>query len=96
MYLTNPFHADINPGTTNGAKLYNTEIKDPEEKLCIQQKNANKIQSIFEEDANNFGWGILTGAVKIDGVLHGPTREILKKTRKLTLEMIKKHARTTI
>ena len=95
LYLTNPLHCDINPGTTEGAKLYNLAIKAPEEKLCIAQKNARAIQAAFEEDANNVGWGTLSGTVKLDGVNHGPTRNIITHTCELTLKMVQKHARTT-
>ena len=95
LYLTNPFHGDINPGTTEGAKLYNIAIKAPEEKLCIAQKNARAIHAAFEEDANNFGWRTLSGTVKLDGVTHGPTRNIITHTSELTLEMVQKHACTT-
>ena len=94
-FLTNPFDGDINPGTPDGLKLYNKAIAAPEDKLSIQQKNANDIQAHFESDASDFGWGTLIGRVKIDGVNNGPTKNILTETRELTLEMIQKHACTT-
>lgn len=43
----------------------------------------------------NFGWGTLSGTVKLDGVNHGPTRNIITHTCELTLKMVQKHARTT-
>ena len=40
-FLLNPFLGDINPGTTEGAKLYTKAIDSPDEKLNICQKNTN-------------------------------------------------------
>ena len=92
-FIINPFHGEINPGTEAGAKLYNKAIEAPEDKLTIQQKNANDIQSQFETDASKFGWGNLIGNVSINA--GDDTRNILVNTREITLEMVQKHARTT-
>ena len=93
VFLTNPFFGDINPGTTEGAKLYNKAIAAPAEQLSIQQKNAKDIQARFETDASNFGWGQLIGNVQINNV--PDQRNIMTNTREITLEMVQKHARTT-
>ena len=93
LYLTNPFFGEINPGTTEGAKLYNKATAAPEEKLSVQQKNAKDVLSRFETDASNFGWGQLIGNVQINNV--SDQRNIMTKTREITLEMVQKHARTT-
>ena len=53
VFLTNPFCGDINPGTADGAKLYNKAIAAPDDKLSVQQKNAKEIQSQFEADSSN-------------------------------------------
>ena len=92
-FAINPFLGDINPGTTEGAKLYNKSIEAPDDKLVIQQKDATDIMTAFETDASNFGWGRLIGNVQVDDA--GTLRHILANHREITLEMIQKHARTT-
>ena len=92
-YSINPYHTDINPGTAEGAKLYNKAIEPPDDKLSVQQKNAKDVQSQFETDASNYGWGGLIGNVQINIVPE--YRNILSNTREITLEMVQKHARTT-
>lgn len=87
-FLLNPFLGDINPGTTEGAKLYRKAIEPPDKKLNICQKNARDIQSFFETDSRNFGWGPLIGNIPIGP---GPDRKsILTDSKELTLEMIQK------
>ena len=90
-YLTNPFLGNINPGTVDGAKLYNKAIEAPEVKLSIQQQNANNIQFQFESDASDFGWGVLTGSAQINDNNVPDLCNILTNTREITLEMVQKH-----
>ena len=54
-YSLNPFLSDINPGTSEGAKLYNKAIEAPKTLLTINQKNASDIKDNFEKDARDFG-----------------------------------------
>ena len=93
VFLTNPFFGDINPGTADGAKLYNKAIEAPTVQLSIQQRTARDVQSQFETDASNFGWGSLIGNITIN--ITNEVRNILSNTRELTVEMLQKHARTT-
>ena len=50
-YSLNPFLGDINPGTTDGSKLYNKAIEAPKELFTITQNNATEIRDHFEKDA---------------------------------------------
>ena len=93
VFLTNPFFGDINPGTADGAKLYNKAIEAPKDTLSIQQSKARDVQSQFETDACNFGWSSLIGNITIN--IANEVRNILSNTRELTVEMLQKHARTT-
>ena len=92
-YSLNPFLGNINPGTTEGAKLYNKAIEAPKELLAISQKNATDIRDHFEKDARDFGWGPLVGSIRIDAA--GTTRSILVSAREITLEDVQKAARNT-
>ena len=51
-YSLNPFLGNINPGTTEGAKLYNKAIEAPKELLAISQKNATDI--FFSDNKKKF------------------------------------------
>ena len=86
VFLTNPFFGDINPGTADGAKLYNKAIEAPKDKLSIQQSKARDVQSQFETDACNFGWSSLIGNITIN--VANEVRNILSNTRELTVEML--------
>ena len=89
-YSLNPFLADINPGTTEGAKLYNKAIEAPKNLLTINQKNASDIKDNFEKVARDFGWGPLVGSIRISG---GVDKSILTEAREITLEDVQKQAR---
>ena len=92
-FLLNPFLGDINPGTAEGAKLYTKAINSPDEKLNICQKNARDIQTFFETDSSNFGWGLLIGNIETGA---GPDRKsILTDSKELNLEVVQKYARNT-
>ena len=60
-YVTNPYLGNINPGDTNGSKLYlkATEELSKENKIDIKVENAHKFIDQVRSDANKFGWGPL-------------------------------------
>jgi hypothetical protein len=60
-YVTNPYLGDINPGDSNGSKLYlkATEELSKENKIEIKVENAHKFIDQVRSDANKFGWGPL-------------------------------------
>ena len=57
-YVTNPYHGDILPGTSNGSKLYLAATKPLEEskRLEFSIENAIVIKSVLAQALNNFGW----------------------------------------
>ena len=57
-YVTNPYHGDILPGTSNGSKLYLAATKPLEEskRLDLSIENAIVIKSVLTQAANTFGW----------------------------------------
>ena len=92
-FVLNPYLGDINPGTTEGLKLYNKAVAGPETKISIDQSHAREIKTSFELDANNFGWGPATGAIQVDNA--GTTKNILTQAQEITLQMVQKAARRT-
>ena len=65
-FIMNPFLVDINPRTSEGAKLYNKATAKLDTKLTINQKNAKDVLSHFIKDAGRFGWGPLIGQIQIN------------------------------
>ena len=57
-YVTNPYHGDILPGTSNGSKLYLAATKPLEEskKMELSIENAIAIKSLLIQTSNTFGW----------------------------------------
>ena len=56
-FVMNPYLGDVNPGTTEGLKLYNKAIAAPNEKVEINQDSARDIQTIFEKESGDYEWG---------------------------------------
>ena len=94
-YLLNPFLGNINPGTSEGAKLYNKATAAIEDKITISQKIARDIQTHFEIDSSNFGWGLLVGNVVTRNAREPETKSIVTHSKNLTIELVQRHARTT-
>ena len=94
-YLLNPFLGNINPGPLEGAKLYNKATATIEDKITIPQKNAHDIQTHFETDSSNFGWGLLVGNVITRNAQDPETKSIFTHSKDLTIELVQRHARTT-
>ena len=84
-FLSDPFEGDINPGETNGQKLFTlaTSKRNKDTKIMISQEAADNVMNLFRQDSNSFGWGILTGCIETTG---GDTYSILENPHLLTLE----------
>ena len=93
VFVLNPFLGDINPGTADGAKLFNKATEEATTKLTITQRNAKDILSHFRKEAGTFGWGPLIGSIPIN--VAGGSLSILKDSRRLTLEQVQKASRRT-
>ena len=67
VFVDDPFKGNINPGTSDGAKLYMkaTSAINEDEKFDINIKNAQKFLDHVNRDTNNFGWGILVRTVEV-------------------------------
>ena len=61
VFVDNPYQGDINPGTTDGAKLYiKATVAIPEdEKSDLTISTAQKFLDLMQRDSNSFGWGHL-------------------------------------
>ena len=91
----NPYLGDVNPGTTEGLKLYNKAIAAPNDKIEINQDCARNIQTIFEKDSDDFGWDPAISSVQTDDLTPPTTKSILTKAREISLTCIQKMARRT-
>ena len=56
-FILNPCLAEINPGTAEGFTLYNKAIKSRSKRSESNQENDCDIQTVFNQDASNFGLG---------------------------------------
>ena len=56
--LQHLYLGDINPGDSNGSKLYikATEPLEKDHKIKVKVDNANKFLDQVRSDANKFGW----------------------------------------
>lgn len=66
VFVDDPFKGNINPGTSDGAKLYMkaTAVTDEEDKFDINIDNAHTFLKHMTRDTNNFGWGVLVRTVE--------------------------------
>ena len=95
VFVDDPYHGDINPGTTEGAKLYlkaTTAIKE-DEKFDLNISTAQKFLDLMRRDSNNFGWGTLIRAIPENDA--NTTKNLLKDHKILTEVHMKKQAYKT-
>ena len=93
-YISNPSEGNINPEESNWLKLFTlaTAERSKESKITISQDKGSSVMSVFRQDSNSFGWGILTNRIEdISGVFHC----ILEDSDKVTLDLVKKQAMRT-
>ena len=95
QFVDDPFKGNINPGTSEGAKLYlkATASISEDDKFEININSAQKFVDMVTKDANDFGWGALVRAIPSDNARG--TKNLLIDHRDITLEMIQKQAHTT-
>ena len=84
-FIRNLYLGDFNLGTTEGLTLYNKAIEAPETKLVMNQGNTGNILTVFEKDANDFGWGPAVSSVQVDNTTPPTTKSILSKAREINL-----------
>ena len=68
IFVDDPFKGNINPGTSDGAKLYikvTTEL-DEDDKYEINIENAQKFLDQMTRETNNYGWRALVRNIQVD------------------------------
>ena len=57
VFVDDPYHGDINPGTTAAAKFYlkATAAISEDDKFDLNISSAQKFLNFMRRDANNFG-----------------------------------------
>lgn len=68
QFVDGPFKGNINPGTSDGAKLYlkATASTAEDDKIEITVTSAQKFVDMVTKDTNNFGWESLVRAIPFD------------------------------
>ena len=65
VYEENPFAGDVNPNSTNGMKLFQaaTASREKDERLSATIAKSSTFIDAMRDDADAFGWGILTAQI---------------------------------
>jgi len=92
VFVDDPYHGNINPGTTDGAKLYlkATASIPEEDKFDLNISSAQKFLDLMRRDSTNFGWGSLIRAIPTDNA--NDIKNLLKDHKLITEEHMKKQA----
>ena len=94
-FVMTPYLGDVNPGTTEGLKLHNKGIISRSEKIEVNQDSARNIQTIFEKDSGDSGWGTAISSVQIDDMTPPTTNILFTKAQEINLKCIQKLVRRT-
>ena len=94
LFVDDPFKGNINPGTSEGAKLYMkaTATMDDDDKFDITIVNAQKFLDHITRDTNTFGWGMLVHTIQ---VRNNEFKNILVDHKDITESDIKRQAHKT-
>ena len=93
VFQMDPYDGNINPGTAEGAKLFNKATAARTTLLTLSQDKAKEVVSAFEEDAREFGWGEMVHKVQIVPDNNNDLKKsILKDYRQVKVERVKKEA----
>ena len=85
VYYSDPFQGNINPASSDGAKLYlkvTAELKD-DEKFKINITNAQKFLDQVATDTDNFGWGPYVRSIAVSDTDY---KSLLEDHKEITLE----------
>lgn len=90
-FITTPYAGDINPGTSNGIKLYQaaTADRDEDSKLTLKITTSKEFIDAMKDDATKFCWGILTAQIKVPPG-GASTFSVLKDFQELTITKVRK------
>jgi len=89
-FVINPYLGDINPGTTEGHKLYDIAIAVQTGKIEINQDSARDIQTIIEKESGDYGWGPAITSVQVNDLTPPTTKSLLTKAREINLTSFQK------
>ena len=94
IFVDDPFKGNINPGTSEGAKLYikATAKIDEDDKIDININNSQKFLDRMTRDTNTFGWGMLVRTVQVN---ENTQKNILKDHKDISAADIKRQAYKT-
>ena len=90
-YVDDSFLVDINPGTTEGAKLYLKAIAatSEDDKFDISITSAQKFLDLVQNDTQRFGWGSLVRLIPVSAT---DTKNMLKDHRSISEDDIRRQA----
>ena len=94
IFAVDPYDGNINPGSSEGAKLYmkaTAPMKD-EDKFSINIDTSHKFLEAMTRDTNNFGWSSLVRTIQT-----GPNefKNLLRDHKNITMEDMKRQAYKT-
>ena len=94
MWTDDPFRGNIQPGTTEGQKLYLKAIAkiNDDDKYEVNIENAQKCLDDMSKDANNFGWGRPFRHIQVSDT---DFKDLFKDHKDIKAEHIKKQAYRT-
>ena len=94
VFVTDPYQGNINPGTSEGSKLFRsaTQELDKENKIEISLLNAHLLLNQLKKDADAFGWGELFYGIPISAT---DKKDLFKNYQKITKEDMQKQASKT-
>lgn len=86
-----PFQGDINPGTTEGQKLYlkATASLSTSERISVTQGNVRAFMDMIETDSNDFAWGELVNRIPVSATDH---KSLIFNYNEVSLDMVKAQA----
>lgn len=90
-FITSPYAGDINPGSSNGIKLYQaaTAERDDDSKLTLKITTSKEFIDAMKDDSTKFCWGILISQVKVPPG-GSTTFSILKDFQALTIMKVRR------
>jgi len=95
VFVLNPFEGNVNPGSSNGQKLYlaatQFDLKESE-RTVVTIENGREVLDLFSELSSKFGWSPLITGIEIDIEGTKETLDLLTHYKILTLESMQEHA----
>ena len=86
-----PFQGNINPGTTEGQKLYlkATAPLPTSERIAVVQSKVRQFMDMIETDSNDFAWGQLVNLIPVSPTEH---KSLIYNYNEISLDKVKAQA----